>query len=92
MNPEQAEKIRLKRGLDRGTKLRIIRVRRGMSQSELSEATGIPLKSIQRYEQVAKKVDAARLDTLCTLSEVLDCKITDIIEDEKLIERFNGAK
>ena len=92
MTPEQAEKLRLKRGIDRGTKLRIVRVRRGLSQSELSDKTGIPLKSIQRYEQEPKKVDVARLDTLCTLSEALDCKITDIIEDEKLIERFNGAK
>ena len=92
MTPEQAEQIRVKRGLDRGTKLRIVRVRRGLSQSELSAATGIPLKTIQRYEQEPKKIEAARLNNLCGLSEALDCKITDIIEDNELIERFNKVK
>ena len=92
MTPAQAEKVRLKRGIDRGTKLRIVRVQKGMSQSELSAASGVPTKTIQRYEQEPHKVDSARLNTLCGLSEALGCKITDIIEDEKLIERFNAVK
>lgn len=92
MTPEQAEQVRLKRGFGLGTKLRIVRVRRGLSQNELAKETGISLKSIQKYEQEPKRVDSARLDTLCTLSEALDCKITDIVEDPKLIERFNEVK
>lgn len=92
MTPEQAEKVRLKRGIDRGTKLRIVRVRSGLSQSELAAASGVPIKTIQRYEQEPNKIDNARLDKLCGLSEALGCKITDIIEDKKLIERFNKVK
>ena len=36
--------------------------------------------------------NGARLEKLCGLSEALGCKITDIIEDKKLIERFNKVK
>lgn len=87
MTPEQAEKI-----FGKGTKLRIVRVRRGLSQTELAAASGVPVKTIQRYEQEPNKIDSARLDKLCGLTEALDCKITDIIENTELIERFNKVK
>lgn len=92
MTPEQAEKVRLKRGIDKGTKLRIVRVRSGLSQSELAAASGIPKKTIQVFEQEPNTVDRTKLNTLCSLSEALGCKITDIIEDAELIERFNKVK
>lgn len=92
MTPEQAEKVMLKRGFDRGTKLRVVRVQKGLSQSELSAASGVPVKTIQRFEQEPHKIDGTKLNTLCGLSEVLGCKITDIIEDQELIERFNKVK
>lgn len=92
MTPEQAEKVRLKRGIDRGTKLRIIRVQRGLSQSELSAASGVPKKTIQRFEQEPNKIDGTKLNTLCGLSEALGCKITDILDNEELIARFNKFK
>jgi transcriptional regulator with XRE-family HTH domain len=92
MTPKQAEELLMKYGMKRGTKLRILRVQRGLSQSELSKITGVPTRTIQNYEQESKKADSARLSTLCELSEALNCKITDIIEDEELIERFNKVK
>ncbi len=92
MTPEQAEQVRLKRGIDRGTKLRIVRVRSGLSQSELSAASGVSIKTIQRFEQEPHKIDSTKLSTLCGLCEALGCKITDIIEDTELIGRFNKVK
>ena len=92
MTPEQAEKVRLKRGIDRGAKLRVVRVKRGLSQSELAAASGVPIKTIQRFEQEPHRIDCTKLNTLCSLSEALSCKITDIIEDRALIERFNKLK
>lgn len=92
MTPAQAEKVRLNAGIDRGTKLRIARVRSGLSQSELAAASGVPIKSIQRYEQEPNKIDVAKLNTLCALCEALGCGIADIIEDEELIERYNKVK
>jgi DNA-binding Xre family transcriptional regulator len=87
MTPLQAERL-----FGKGTKLRIVRVRRGFSQSELAEVSGVPKKTIQRFEQEPHKIDGTKLNTLCGLCEALDCSITDIIEDERLIERFNRVK
>lgn len=92
MTPKQAEKVRLKRGIDRGGKLRVLRVEKGLSQSELSETSGVSIKTIQLFEQEPQKIDRTKLHTLCGLSEALDCKITDIMEDKELIERFNKVK
>lgn len=87
MTPQQAEKL-----FGRGTKLRVARVRRGLSQGELAEASGVPKKTIQRFEQEPHKIDGTKLKTLCELCEALECTITDIIDDDELIERFNKVK
>ena len=92
MSPKRAEELLMEKGIGKGTKLRIVRVRSGLSQSELSEASGVPKKTIQRFEQEPNKIDSTKLNTLCGLCEALDCRITDIIEDERLIERFNKIK
>lgn len=87
MTPEQAEQV-----FGKGTKLRIVRVRSGLSQSELAAASGVPKKTIQRFEQEPNKIDGTKLKTLCGLCEALECTIPDIIDDEELIERFNKVK
>lgn len=87
MTPKQAEQV-----FGKGTKLRAVRVRRGLSQAELSEASGVPKKTIQLYEQEPYKIDGTKLRTLCGLCEALGCSITDIIDDEELVERFNKVK
>ena len=92
MTPKQAEELLIKKGINRAAKLRLIRVEKGLSQSELSAASGVPVKTLQRYEQEPHKIDGAKLDTLCRLSEALDCKITDILNDDSLIDRFNKVK
>lgn len=92
MSPEQAEQLRLRRGLDRGTRLRIVRVQKGLSQSELSEASGVTKVMIQRYEQEPHRIDNAKLNSLCDLSNALDCKISDILDSNELIERFKKVK
>lgn len=89
---EQAERVRLKRGIGYGTKLRVMRVKRGLSQSELSAASGVGIKSIQSFEQRVNNVERTNLYTLCGLCEALGCKIPDIIDDTALVERFNKTK
>lgn len=90
--PARAEKVRLSKGLNRGTKLRITRVKRGLSQVELAKVTGIPVQTIQHYEQCPYTIDGTKFSTLCNLCEALNVKISDIIEDTKLIERYNKVK
>lgn len=62
------------------TRLKIARQRCGMSQRELSEATGIPLKTIQQYEQRQKSINNAKVDYLIVLSRELGCDIELLVE------------
>ena len=88
MNPKQAEEIRIRKGLDKGTKLRRQRVKKGLSQSELSAISGVPLKTLQRYEQSAMLIDNMKLKTIIALCVALDCKIDDVIESAELIAKY----
>ena len=88
MSPEKAEQCRIARGFGKGTKLRQMRVTRGLTQVELSALSGVPIKTLQSLESGHRSIDETRLLTLCMLSWSLNCRITDIIEDEELIRRF----
>lgn len=63
------------------TKLKRIRESRGISQSELSEMSGVKLRSIQMYEQRVNHIDKAQAQTLYKISRVLGCNIEDILEN-----------
>lgn len=91
MKVEQAKKIREVKGLEE-TKLQEIRVKRNMSQKDLSHAAGVSIRTIQKYERRERHIEGAKLETLCDLSKALDCKISDILDNEELIERFNKVK
>ena len=90
MTPKQAEKLFVKRG--GGTKLRVLRVQKGLSQSELSELSGVSKKTIQRFEQQSESINGTNLGTLCDLCGALDCKIEDIIEGEELPEKYKKVR
>lgn len=92
MTPKKAEAIRIRRGLDKGTKLRRQRVKKGLSQSELAAVSGVPLKTLQRYEQTTLPVNNAKLKTLVALCLALDCKIEDIVESESLLHKYRTVK
>lgn len=47
----------------------------GLRQTELAKMSGVPLKSIQRFELIGMKVCA--LDTALRLAKVLGCKAED---------------
>lgn len=63
------------------TKLKMLRMQKGLTQSQLAEKTGLNLRTLQYYEQGINKIDRARLDTLLKLAIVLDCEIRDLLED-----------
>ena len=62
------------------TNLKIRRKALGLSQKELSEISGIPLRTIQQYEQRQKSINKAQAEYLILLSRALCCKVDDIIE------------
>ena len=92
MTPKTAEALRLKRGLDRGTKLRRLRVAKGYSQTELSAFSGVPIQTLRRYEQSAAPINNAKLKTLVALCCSLNCSVEDIIESEELLRKYRSVK
>ena len=65
----------------RSSKLKQIRERRGLSQSELAELSGVGLRSIQMYEQQVNDIDKAQAHTLYKLSRILGCSVEDLLQD-----------
>lgn len=91
-SPEKAEEIRLKRDIGKFTKMKQLRLDAGLSQSELSKKTKIPITTIQKYETGVRPIDGAKLSTLCQICLVLDCKIVDILESNIIIKKFNQVR
>lgn len=62
------------------TRLKQIRQRAGLSQSELAEQSGVPLRTIQQYEQRQKSINKAQAEYLVLLAKALNCNAEDLIE------------
>lgn len=62
------------------TNLKIWRKKAGLSQRELAEQSGVPLRTIQQYEQRQKNINKAQAEYLVMLSKVLCCEVADLIE------------
>lgn len=62
------------------TNLKLLRRSSGLSQRELSELSGVPVRTIQQYEQRQKNINKAKVEYLVTLSQTLCCEIEDLIE------------
>lgn len=62
------------------TNLKMLRQRAGLSQRKLAELSGIPVRTIQQYEQKQKNINKAQAEYLILLSQVLCCQIEDLIE------------
>lgn len=61
------------------TKLQEVRKAVGLSQSQLAERAGIPLRTLQHYEIGDKNIRKAAVDTVLALAEALGCSINEII-------------
>ena len=74
-------------------KLKIMRTGAGLSQRQLSELSGVNLRTIQDYEaNGGQLVDRANLRTLLNISKVLGCNIKDILEDVELAELYERVE
>lgn len=69
------------------TKLKAMREKAGLSQSQLAEKTGIHYRTLQYYEQGQMNFDHARVDKILSAAIVLNCGIEDLIEDPVVIEK-----
>lgn len=77
-------------------KIQDLRLRAGLSQSQLAAKAGIKVKSLQAYEsngEHRRDFDSANLKTILKACSALGCSLADIIEDEEtktLLKIVNG--
>ena len=62
------------------TNLKIIRRQAGLSQRRLAELSGVPLRTIQQYEQRQKNINKAQAEYLMRLSHTLCCWVDNLVE------------
>ena len=60
-----------------GARIRLLRKRRKMSQTELGEAVGVTFQQIQKYENGKNRVGASRLHLVAT---ALDVPIAELFD------------
>ena len=68
--------------------LKEMRVKRGLTQKQLADLSGVPLAMIRKYEQGVRNIDCAHLYTISELCRALNCKPRDILNDQKLIAKL----
>lgn len=74
-------------------KLKIMRIGAGLSQRQLSELSGVNLRTIQDYESNGGQlVDRANLRTLLNLAKALCCNIKDILEEAELSKLYGEVE
>ena len=62
------------------TNLKALRQRADLSQRELAEQSGVPLRTIQQYEQRQKRINKAQAEYLLMLARALCCNMEDLLE------------
>ena len=62
------------------TNLKRMREKAGLSQRELAELSGVPVRTIQQYEQRQKNINKAQVEYLMMLAQALCCKVEDLVE------------
>jgi transcriptional regulator with XRE-family HTH domain len=62
------------------TNLKLIRQQNGLSQRQLAELSGVPLRTIQQYEQRQKNINRAQVEHLAMMAQVLKCNTTQLCE------------
>lgn len=62
------------RSVQTETRLKRMRASLGLTQRELAERSGVPLRSIQQYEQGQKSINKASFETVLALASALHCR------------------
>ena len=62
------------------SRLKSYRKDAGLSQAQFALLSGVPLRTIQQYEQRNKNINAARADALLNLAQALHCPPSSLLE------------
>lgn len=65
------------------TKLKEIRMKRGLTQNRLSHISGVNKRTLEQYESARRDISGANIKTLAHIALVLNVKIWEIIDDEE---------
>ena len=68
-----------------GRNIRVLRLAKGLSQTELADALGVTFQQVQKYEKGTNRVGSGRL---LKISAILGVKITDFFEGT---DRYGAA-
>lgn len=71
---DEINRLRRLRAYEEGTALKHRREMARMSQRELAEASGVPVRTIQQYEQRQKNIHRAAFETVESLARALYCR------------------
>lgn len=75
---------------EKNLKLKMLRERSGMSQSQLAKAAGVNYRTLQDYDMGKSNIDGAKLKTLLSLCLTLGCRLDELVEDPELINLINA--
>ena len=56
-----------------------------MTQQELADAAGVPVKSLGNLEQKRRSINRCRVDIVYRLAEALGCEMIDILDLDELV-------
>lgn len=70
------------------TKLQELRLSNSLSQRDLSDMSGVPIRNIRAYEQGTRNIDGANINTILSLCISLRCSIRDLLEDISVLEDY----
>ena len=62
--------------------LKRIRKERGMSQSQLADASTVSIRMVQYYEQGANDINRAEARNVYKLAKALNCTMEELLEPE----------
>ena len=62
------------------TRLKDLRTKCGLSQSALAKKSGVPIRTIQQYEQRQKDINKARFEYIMMLASALNCEPSALFE------------
>lgn len=66
------------------TKLKKMRLKRCLSQRELSDKSGVNINTIRALERKSLNIDNSGIKTLYRLCKALNCRLSDIVESKKV--------
>lgn len=59
--------------------LKELRIKKGLTQAELAEQTGLSIRLVQKYEQNAQDLNKVYAITIYKLTKALECTYEDLL-------------